>query len=125
MITGCLIAESLRVGSVLALEGLRIRRLVRQDVSDSVTPAQPPTWTLIDFEADEADVDTDALATALAESLLAEGGWYADFTVGDQRVVAYAGKVFRYPRGDAAGRAEAVAYGRTVGVPDHQLDWKD
>jgi hypothetical protein len=37
--------------------------------------------------------------------------------------VVYAGQVFRYPRGDAAGRAEAVAYGRARGVPEDQLDW--
>jgi hypothetical protein len=37
--------------------------------------------------------------------------------------VVYRGKIFRYPRGDAAGRADAVAHGRVQGVPDHQLDW--
>jgi hypothetical protein len=33
--------------------------------------------------------------------------------------------VFRYRRGDEAGRAEAVAYGRSVGTPEHQLDWEE
>jgi hypothetical protein len=37
----------------------------------------------------------------------------------------FAGKIFRYRRGDQTGRAAAVEYGRTVGVPDHQLDWTD
>jgi len=37
--------------------------------------------------------------------------------------VVYRGKIFRYPRGDAAGRADAVVHGRAQGVPDHQLDW--
>jgi hypothetical protein len=32
-------------------------------------------------------------------------------------------EVFRYPRGDAAGRARAQAYGRQAGVPEAQLDW--
>jgi hypothetical protein len=35
------------------------------------------------------------------------------------------GKVFRYPRGDQAGRAEAEAHGRSVNVPEPQLDWTD
>jgi hypothetical protein len=52
-------------------------------------------------------------------------GWYADFSVGDERVVVFAGQVFRYRRGDKAGRAEAVAYGRSVGTPEHQLDWEE
>lgn len=37
----------------------------------------------------------------------------------------FPGKVFRYPRGDQAGRAEAQAHGRSVGVPEPQLDWTD
>ncbi|MFC8358308.1 hypothetical protein ACFUIY_00390 [Streptomyces griseorubiginosus] len=28
-------------------------------------------------------------------------------------------------RGDEAGRAEAVAYGRSVGTPAHQFDWPE
>jgi hypothetical protein len=52
-------------------------------------------------------------------------GWYADFRAGDDHVVAFAGKVFRYPRGDQDGRAGAMDYGRPTGVPEHQLDWPD
>jgi hypothetical protein len=37
----------------------------------------------------------------------------------------FADEVFRYGRGDDAGQAEAVAYGRPVGVPDYQLDRQD
>ncbi|WP_169317099.1 hypothetical protein [Actinacidiphila oryziradicis] len=37
----------------------------------------------------------------------------------------FAEEVFRYGRGDDAGQAEAVAYGRPVGVPDYQLDRQD
>jgi hypothetical protein len=77
--------------------------------------------TFVEWEADGDDVD--ALAQALADALEPADGWYADFTAGDERVVVFAGKVFRYRRGDAAGRAEAVAYGRSVGTPEHQLDW--
>ncbi len=36
-----------------------------------------------------------------------------------------ADRFFRYPRGDRAGRAEAEAYARSLGVPDSQLDWRD
>jgi hypothetical protein len=39
--------------------------------------------------------------------------------------VIYPGKVFRYERGDSAGRAEAQAHGRTMGVPEPQLDWSE
>ena len=44
-----------------------------------------------------------------ADALLPDEGWYADFTVADDHVVVFAGRVFRYRLGGAAGRAEAVA----------------
>ena len=123
MITGCLIGESLRVGAPFQPGRLRVRKVARVDVSASAVPSQPSTWTFIDFEGD--DDDADALAQALAECLQAEGGWYANLRAGQEQVVVFANKIFRYQAGDEAGRAEAVAYGRSVGVPDHQLDWGD
>jgi hypothetical protein len=123
MLKGTLLAESLRIGASLDVAGLRVTRLSRHDVSASTSSAQPPVWTFLDFEADD-DV-ADPLAQSLAGALLANGGWYADFTVGDDHVVVFAGKIFRYRRDDQTGRAAAVEYGRTVGVPDHQLDWTD
>ena len=123
MLKGTLLAESLRVGADLRVAGLRLTRLRRQDFSESVSAAQPPVWTILDFEAND-DVG-DALAQGLAPSLLSEGGWYADFTVGHDHVVVFAERIFRYRRGDQAGRAETVEYGKTVGVPEHQLDWPE
>ena len=123
MISGYVIGESLRPGAVFQPQGLRLRKVGRIDVSGSATDAQPQLWTLVEWEADGADVA--GLADALADALEPADGWYADFTAGDERVVVFAGKVFRYRRGDEAGRAEAVAYGRTVGTPEHQLDWKE
>jgi hypothetical protein len=37
--------------------------------------------------------------------------------------VIFPDRIFRYPRGDAAGRAEAQAYGRQLAIPEPQLDW--
>jgi hypothetical protein len=57
--------------------------------------------------------------------VLPDDGWYADFELADEHVVAFAGKVFRYRKGDRAARDEVVAYGRAAGTPEHQLDWGD
>ena len=65
------------------------------------------------------------MARALSETLLADGGWYADFRVGTDRVIVFADQIFRYRAGDQAARAAAVAYGESAGVPEHQLDWAD
>ncbi len=116
---------------------LRLVRVGRHDVSASTLPAdersgrndqhgavddQPPTWTFVDFEG--PDYLADDLAQALADALETNLGWWADFTVNDtDHVIVFAGRYFRYGIGDEAGRAEAVAWGRTAGTPEHQLDW--
>jgi hypothetical protein len=123
MVKGTLLAESLKIGAELSVAGLRLMRVSRRDVSASVSATQPPVWTFLEFEAD--DVMPGPLAEALARSLLTEGGWYADFRAADDHVVVFAGKIFRYQRGDQDGRAEAMDYGRAMGVPEHQLDWPD
>lgn len=123
MLNGTLLAESLRVGAELTLPGLRLTRVSRADVSASARSTQPSVWTFLEFEAE--DELAAPLAEALAGVLLAEGGWYGDFRVGGDHVVVFAGRIFRYRRGDADARAEVVVYGASVGVPAHQLDWAD
>jgi hypothetical protein len=123
MVKGTLLAESLQIGAEVDVAGLRLKRVSRRDVSASVSAAQPPVWTFLEFEAND-DVAR-RLADSLAGALLADGGWYADFEAGSDHVVVFAGKIFRYRRGDQRGRSEAMNYGRTMGVPEHQLDWPD
>ena len=59
----------------------------------------------------------------LTRALVADGLWYVDFRSDTEVFVAFAGRVFRYARGDQVGRAEAQAHGRSAGVPNSQLDW--
>jgi hypothetical protein len=119
MIEGALIAESLRVGTNLENLELTIRTISRSQ-PQGTTADQPGTWTILYFEADEAGAH--GLARSLAGAL-DEPGWYADFRSPEKTFVVFPGRVFRYPRGDDAGRAEAQAYGRQLAVPDAQLDW--
>ena len=120
MIEGTLIAESIRVGA--GLDGIRlVTRKIRCAAAGDVSAGQPELWTLIEFEAEEPDAGV--LADALAKALDQRHGWYTDFRTPDETFVVYSGRVFRYPRGDSSGRAEAAAYGRSASVPEHQLDW--
>jgi hypothetical protein len=121
MIKGTLIAESLQVGATLADVSLVVRGVRRYDVGD-VPAYQPSVWTALEF--DVADGDGEVLARAFA-SVIAEPGWYVNFSSDSETFVVYHGRVFRYPRGDAAGRAEAQAHGRAAGVPESQLDWTE
>jgi hypothetical protein len=118
--SGVLIAESLSKDNPLDGVDLQVRRISRGDVGDGGT-GQPLTWTLIEFEVDDQMVVH--LAEALSRSIEGRGGWYCDFRTDEQTFVVFSGRIFRYPRGAAEGRAEAEAYGRSVGVPEAQLDW--
>ncbi|GAA2901528.1 hypothetical protein Acy02nite_82880 [Actinoplanes cyaneus] len=120
MVKGRIVAEGLRPGAALVVPGLELTRVSRVAVS-APGPGQPGVWTLLDVAAPAERAEE--LAAALSAGLSAEGGWYADFRSGGEHVVVFAGRIFRYAVGDVAGRDEAVAYGRAVGVPDAQLDW--
>ena len=131
---GRLIAESMRVDARLELDGVELVAVGRNDVSagtrageaprevDGAVEGQPPVWTFVDFAAPDALADD--VARRLSEVLLAEGGWYADMDAGEDKIVVFAGAVFRYARGDGAGRERAREHGRRAGVPEHQLDWE-
>ena len=121
MLRGRLLMESLRVGAELAVRDLTVRRLGREDVSASASATQPKAWAFLDFEAPDERVEE--LAAALAAALLPDDGWYASFEVGDEHVVIFADKVFRYVKGDRDAHREAVAYALAAGTPKQQIDW--
>jgi hypothetical protein len=122
MLSGTLLAESIKVGAELTTDGLVVTKIFRRDEPDE-PPGMPAIWTFVEFEAE--DDRADEVADRLADVLIAEGGWFADFAVGDEHVVVFAGKVFRYRNGDQAGRAQATEYGLSVGCPADQLDWEE
>lgn len=121
MLQGVLIAESLRVGAQLTGIPLQITKLSRVEMTDP-GDHQPRHWTLLEFSAEESAAQR--LADQLSSCLASSGGWYTDFHTADDTFVIFANKVFRYPRGQAEGRSEAQQYGRSVGVPEPQLDWQ-
>ncbi|GAB3929827.1 hypothetical protein GCM10029976_030280 [Kribbella albertanoniae] len=98
-----------------------MHKLTRQAVSNA-SPDQPAVWTLLEFEVD------DDHAVALAEALqqaLEQPGWYADFHNDHEIFVVFPARTFRYPRGDQPTRAKAQSHGRSLAIPEPQLDWTD
>ena len=122
MALGYVLAESMRPGA--RLEGLRLTltKIERYPVRNA-TPDQPSVWTTVEFQFPEEEAGP--LAKELAGVLDEHGGWYSHFNVRGETFVVYAGRVFRYPSGDKVGRAEAEEHGRSVGVPEPQLDWDE
>ena len=122
MATGALIGESLRVGTTLEPLEMVVTKIVRAESGDEGA-GQPLLWTFIEFEL--PDERAPQWADTLRGGLRREFGWYCDFRTETETFVVFADRVFRYPRGDQAGRGEVADYARSVGVPEHQLDWPE
>jgi hypothetical protein len=116
--SGHLVVESLRVGTELDVP-LAVPSLRRVEAGAEAA-GQPLVWTLVAVEVRTTDIER---LIAQLEEALQPGPWYVDLASEDETVVVFARRTFRYPRGDAAGRAVAEAHGRSVGVPEGQLDW--
>lgn len=116
-VQGSVILESLRVGTRLSGLKLRVREIYRFR-QENPGPGQPSLWGVLEWEADEEDAEE--IARAFSE-VLDQPGWYVDFRSEQETFVVFPGHVFRYRRGDAAGRAEAQAHARILQIP--QLDW--
>src|SRR4051812_2425291 len=113
--SGNLIAESIRVGVSLEAVPLRVKKVYRVEAGIEAL-GQPRVWTFIAFDVpDEAAA---SLAEALTHALEPGGGWYCDFRTAKETFVVFAGRTFRYRRGDAAGRAKPEAHARELGVPE-------
>jgi hypothetical protein len=117
-----LIAESLAVGTSLEGVPIFVDKVVRANRGD-VSVGQPLTWTFIEFRVPMEHIE--AWADKLSAALDGRHGWYCDFRSPDETFVVFAGKVFRYLRGNLSHRSEAADYGRSVGVPEAQLDWPE
>jgi hypothetical protein len=118
MFRGLLLKESLNELSLL--DSLQITKTETWQVSNAV-PGQPTTWTAITFAA--ADSEVDELAGRISLALKAK--WYVNGSTDVLVYVIFPGKVFKYRKGDAEQRAAAQAFGRSVGIPEGQLDWDE
>jgi hypothetical protein len=120
MFHGALILESLRVGTHLSDLNLVAREIYRFR-PEGTTAGQPDTWSVLELEIN--DEDAPKVARSFADVLSDDPGWYVDFRSPTETFVVFPGRVFRYARGDEVSRAEAQAHGRSIGIPEPQLDW--
>ncbi len=119
MLIGILLKESLR-----DLQVLQLVHVTKTEVwqVNNAAPYQPSVWTALTFEApdDQADEIAEQFSRALNPR-----GWFIDASTAVDMYVVFPGKVFRYRKGDAAQREAAREYGRSLGVPESQLDWRE
>jgi hypothetical protein len=117
MLSGLLLKESLQDESVLNL--VHITKTELWNVTNAA-PNQPKVWTAISFEAE--DHLADELASAFSQAMRPEG-WYLNYAVADRVYVIFPKKVFKYLRGNKRAREQAIRFGRTLNIPESQLDW--
>ena len=113
---GLLLKESLKDKAIL--DRLTITRQETWQV-ENAAPIQPSTWQALWFEGEEEQADR--IAQDLSQALHPD--WYCNLVTEPHSYAVFGGKVFKYPRGDEKGRTQAQAYGRSVGIPESQLDW--
>jgi hypothetical protein len=117
MLSGLLLKESLQDESVLGL--IHITKTETWNAANAA-PNQPKVWTAIRFEAEETRADE--LAVAFSHAIKPEG-WYLNYSYDNKIYVIFPKKVFKYIRGNQRAREQAVRFGRTLNIPESQLDW--
>ena len=119
MFTGLIIKESLSSDTILTDPGLKIVKTEQWDINERVAAFQPANWSAIFIEGSEEKIDD--IASKLAQVILPK--WYANISDATTEYVIFHGKIFHHRKGDEADAAEAIRYGRSIGIPEHQLDW--
>lgn len=120
--TGTLLGESIRLGAVLDAVPLTVTKVYRE-AAGTVEAGQPELWTFIEFTVPGERAAE--LAESLSRVLIEEGGWYCDFRSRDEIYVVFFGRIFRYRPGDRAERDKAEQHGRSMGIPESNLDWPE
>jgi len=117
MFTGLILAESLKDEAVLSL--MRVVRREVWDVGPRAADFQPTIWNAIFVEGDAAKIAE--AAEALSSALIPR--WYANLSTDKTEYVVFPGRIFTHAKGDRSAASEAMEYGRSLGIPEHQLDW--
>lgn len=119
MFTGLIIKESLLADTILTELGLMIVRTEEWHIGERAAVFQPSTWNAIFVEGAEEKINK--IAHNLSQAILPK--WYANLSDDATEYVIFHEKIFKHIKGDKTDAVEAISYGRSIGIPEHQLDW--
>lgn len=119
MYKGVIIEESLVDKSVL--EGLRIIETEVEQVTEGFRTPWLKQWALRTIEIPDDQIDDIAHKIAAAIDPDHTSSWFADFMNDERHYVIFRDKVFVINRAQTAEYAAAVEYGKSIGIPEHQL----
>lgn len=106
MYKGVVIKESLANPDILS--GFKVLRTETTDDSE---------WHIYWVEADERGLES-------IKDNIADNRWYAHFADGGLGIVVFKDKIFRMDTKDKNTWAEAVEYGKSIGIPSEQMDFE-
>ena len=118
---GVIIEESLEDKSVLD-EITILDTRVSQVTAGTKTPWLDH-WTLHGVEIPEEKAESVARKISQSIDPAHQGSWFADFANDKWHYVIFRDRVFLINRRDRVQYDEAVQYGRSIGIPAHQLDF--
>lgn len=104
MYTGIIIKESLNNPDILSKF-----TILKTELDDN--------WNLLWVRIDEADLN-------LIQNNLIDKKYYSHFVDGNTGVVIFKDKIFKMNANDRNTWIDAINYGKSIGVPDEQLDFE-
>jgi len=118
---GTIIEESLNDTSVLS--DITILDTEVEQVTESFHTPWLTIWTLHHVEIPEEHGEE--IAQRLSKDLENEHtSWYADFKNDKLHYIVFHNKIFRVDLANPTLYKEAKAYGLSLGIPEHQVDFK-
>jgi hypothetical protein len=120
--TGVIIEESLENSDVLKrvkITGSQVERVTERHRTPGLSQ-----WSLrwVEIAESEAAEIADALSRSLDRRHA--GSWYADFRNATQHYIIFRDKVFLIDRHSREQYRAAIRYGISLGIPEHQLDFR-
>lgn len=76
----------------------------------------PDRWHIYNVTLAEHQIDQ-------CQKWLKEGPWYMHFWCGDRIIAIFKDKTFHFSRSDKSTWTPAITHGRSVGIPEAQLDF--
>jgi len=115
---GLLLKESLK-----DLEVLKLIKIVKEEKWDipkeRLADYQPNIWNAVYYEGDEKDYKT--ISKKLSKAMNSK--WYINMNTPTKEIVIFPEKIFEYEKGNKQKKEEAIKYGKSLGIPEKQLDW--
>ena len=119
MYTGLIVKESLKDFRILEDNDIKISRIEEWQLGERAADFQPSIWTAIFIEGAEKNIEQ--VAKKISKAILT--GWYANLSDEMTEFVIFHNKIFKHKKGDKEDAKEAIKYGKSIDIPEHQLDW--